>query len=111
MQQQRHVSLEEQIARLKRLADLRAEWSPKRPSEAVLKMARSLAEASWHDELPLPSLIATEDGGVHVKWVRGSRHVSAFIFPDESVEYLSSENGRPVSDDGPLSDLLAWLMR
>jgi len=111
MQQHRQISLEEQIANLKRLPAVPAGWSPKPPSEAVLKLASSLAEVSWREELPEPSLIATEDGGVHVKWVRGSRQVSAFIFPDTSVEYLSSENGHPVSEAGPLPDLLAWLIR
>ena len=111
MEQDRYAWLESQISTLKRLPDVTGAWGPGRPSDAVLKVARSLAETSWHDKLPLPSLIATGDRGVHVKWVCGARQVSAFIFPDKSVEYLSVEKGRPVSEEGLISDLLEWLVR
>ncbi len=114
MQPHRHA-VEEQIARLASLCEVTDEWSPKRPSERALESARSLAEAAWHDELPIPSLVATSDGGVHVKWQRGSRHLSAFVFPDGSIEYLTVEKGHPVvnhiTENGRFSDLLSWLMR
>jgi hypothetical protein len=111
MQQHRHSALDEQIAHLRALSAAPAEWSPSRPTEKVLEIARSIAESGWHDDIPMPSLIGTSDGGVHVKWLSGSRHVSAFIFPDESIEYLAVENGHPVYERGPLSELLSWLMR
>jgi hypothetical protein len=113
--QQRHSILEQQIAHLRTLPATSTGWDPSRPTERVLDIARSIAESNWHDNIPIPSMIGTSDGGVHVKWAHGLRRVSAFVFPDESIEYLAVENGQPVSnhltEGGRLSELLSWLMR
>ncbi len=109
MQQHCH-SVEEQIVRLRALPAMPAPWNPRRPAQRVLDRARSLAESNWHNKIPIPSLIATEDGGVHIKWVRGPRHLSAFISPDDTFEFLAVENGQPFAEDGKLQDLLSWLI-
>ena len=88
-------SLEQQLKTLQKLPDGSDNWSPHRPPASVISTAEKVASNITAENVPLPIVAATSEGGIQVKISKSEREFSYFVYPDQSVEFLFVPNGDP----------------
>lgn len=86
-------SLEQQLKKLQKLPDGSDSWGPHRPPASVISTAEKVAGNITVENVPLPIVAATSEGGIQVKISRSEREFSFFVYPDQSVEFLFVPNG------------------
>jgi hypothetical protein len=86
------IFIEEKLAHLQATLPAGSDsWTAHRPANDVVKTAKEVAErfvTSVHNPLPNPSIAATSEGGIQLKWSTDGREFSLFVYPDRSIEYL-----------------------
>ena len=87
-------SFEQQLKKLQELPDGSDSWTPHKPSAGVINTAEKIATNITVENVPIPIVAATSEGGIQVKITRSEREFSYFVYPDQSVEFLFA-NGDP----------------
>ncbi len=81
------------LSRLRSLPEGSDSWSAHRPSEEMIEMARMLA-SRINQSKPAPAVAAGTNGTIQMRWHRPGAEVSFFVYPDRTIEYLYSGEGR-----------------
>lgn len=103
-------NLEQKLESLKALPSGSDSWTPHRPSDEMIALARTVIAKIGRD-LPSPIVAAASNGTIQLKWRKTDLEISFFIYPDNTLEYLyrSNYSGRKSGDLNlsAVNDLLA----
>lgn len=106
------------IKRLKEVFLLRENWDSygsRPPTEEAANAAIDLITGVDLDYFVAPRVVPVSGGGIQLEWEINARSLELEIFDDGTIEYLRTENGRPL-DEGHIhrieevQPLFLWLL-
>lgn len=82
--------METALARIKSLASLESNWDSygavPLQRGAVLHAIRLVAAILQNEDVPLPAIVPTSEGGLQLEWHRGRATLEMEVLPDRTVE-------------------------
>lgn len=87
-------SLDEELVKLAKLPEGSDSWTAHRPSPAVIKQAKDVADRFLSHvadtQVSHQIIAATSEGGLQIKWCKPQRELSFFVYPspEEHIEFL-----------------------
>lgn len=98
----------------KDLPEVGDRWTACRPSPRVRKMAESVIEQIEREDLPVPLVGATIEGGIQFEWHNGRRELEIEILPEGPIEFLWVQDRKPIREGHltgtELAASIKWLL-
>jgi len=95
-------------------------WAPQPPTDKAFSTANTIIDSiDIKEDIPVPRLWPTPEGGVRFGWRTRHREVDIEVLADGSIEFLQLEEGRKTIGDSidlndqkaKVNELLHWLLR
>ena len=108
------TSLRSRFGQIEALGSLEDGWlggSSKAPDKLALGWVRDQLDATFPEDLPLPSVAPTPEGGLFMEWVRSPVRVSVeILLPDHQAECqaVNLESGDVCEAEGDLDQPDSW---
>jgi|SRR5208282_4719227 len=91
------------------------EWSPRRPTSKARFKVEQLVREIKRDDLPVPFVGPSIEGGLRIAWRRNDRTLEIIIRPNGSAEFMTLDlHGEPMegklTTSATTDELIIWLM-